>query len=95
MTTWPLCLSSLFCCGTGIFCYRKSFQLTFVLVGLGLHAQDGHDGDDDDNGGGGQGHNEPGLPMEGLGLRVAILQVNLGRGGDLGTEGRRKNKAKK
>ena len=58
-------------------------MLTFVLVGLGLDTENGDDGDDDDDGGGGQGHHEPGLSVEGLGLRVAVLQIDLRRRGDL------------
>ena len=56
---------------------------TFVLVGLGLDAEDGHDGDDNDDGGGGEGHHEPGLAMEGLLLEGAVLQVLLARRGHL------------
>ena len=54
--------------------------LTFVLVCLGLDAEDGHNGDDYDDGGGGQGHHKPRLTVEGLGFRVPILQVHLRRG---------------
>ena len=52
-------------------------------MGLGLDTENGDDGDDDDDGGGGQGHHEPGLSVEGLGLRVAVLQIDLRRRGDL------------
>ena len=56
---------------------------TFVLVRLGLDAEDGDDHNDDDDGGGGEGHNEPGLPVEGLGLQVPVLEIHFRRGRDL------------
>ena len=58
-------------------------SLTFVLVCLGLYAEDGDNSDDDDNGCCSQRHHKPRLPVEGLGLRVAVLQVHLRRSRDL------------
>ena len=67
---------------------KKDFLLTFVFVGLGLDAEDGNHHDDDDDGGRGQRHHEPDLAVEGLGLEVAELEVHLGRGLDLGNNGK-------
>ncbi len=58
-------------------------SLTFVLVRLGLYAEDGDNSYDDDNGCGGKRHHKPRLPVEGLGLRVPVLQVHLRRSRDL------------
>ena len=52
-------------------------------MGLGLDTENGDDGDDNDDGGGSQSHHEPCLSVEGLGLRVAVLQIDLRRRGDL------------
>ena len=62
--------------------------LTLVLVTFGLDAKDGDHHDDDDDGGRGQRHHEPDLAVEGLGLEVAELEVHLGRGLDLGNNGK-------
>ena len=59
---------------------NEDFELTFVLVGLGIDAEDGHYHDDDDNGGGRQSNHKPGLTVEGLFFEVTILQVDFGRG---------------
>ena len=48
-------------------------DLTFVLVGLGLDAEDGDHHDDDHNGGGGQGHYKPHLAVKRLGLKIPEL----------------------
>ena len=56
---------------------RSHNCLTFVLVGFRLDTEDGDDHDDDDDGGGSEGDHEPGLAIEGLGLQVTILQVDL------------------
>ena len=55
-------------------------NLTFVLVGFRLDAEDGDDHDDDDDGGGSEGDDEPSLTVERLRLEVTVLQVHL-RGG--------------
>ena len=48
-------------------------DLTFVLVGLGLDAENGDHHDDDHDGGGGQGHHKPHLAVERLGLEISEL----------------------
>ena len=48
-------------------------DLTFVLVGLRLDAEDGDHHDDDHDGGGGQGHHKPHLAVERLGLEISEL----------------------
>ena len=48
-------------------------DLTFVLVSLGLNAEDGDHHDDDHNGGGGQGHYKPHLAVKRLGLKIPEL----------------------
>ena len=52
-------------------------DLTFVLVGLGLDAEDGDHHDDDHDGGGGQGHNKPDLAVKRLGLKIPKLKIDL------------------
>lgn len=47
--------------------------LTFVLVGLGLDAEDGDHHDDDHDGRGGEGHHKPHLAVERLGLEIPEL----------------------
>ena len=47
--------------------------LTFVLVGLGLDAEDGDHHDDDHDRGGGEGHHKPHLTVERLGLKIPEL----------------------
>jgi len=57
-------------------------SLTFVLVALALDAEDCGYRDQHDDGGGGQGHQEPGLAVEGqtaAGIEAAVLQKALGR----------------
>ena len=58
-------------------------DLTFVLVGLGLDAEDGDHHDDDHDGGGRQGHHKPHLAVEWLGLEIPELKIDLGRSLDL------------
>ena len=53
-------------------------DLTFVLVGLGLDAEDGDHHDDDHDGGGGQGHHKPHLAVERLSLEIPELKIDLG-----------------
>ena len=48
-------------------------DLTFVLVGLGLDAEDGDHHDDDHDGRGGQSHHKPHLAVERLGLEIPEL----------------------
>ena len=57
---------------------RDDDDLTFVLVGLGLDAEDGDHHDDDHDGGGRQGDHEPHLAVEGLGLKIPKLEVDFG-----------------
>ena len=57
-----------------------SVQLTFVLVAFWFNTQNGHHHDYDDNWCCSQGHQEPGLPIERLGLQVTIFQVSFWRG---------------
>ena len=52
-------------------------DLTFVLVGLGLDAEDGDHHDDDHDGGGGQGHNKPDLAVKRLCLKIPELKIDL------------------
>ena len=47
--------------------------LTFVLVGLGLDAEDRDHHDDDHDRGGGEGHHKPHLTVERLGLEIPEL----------------------
>ena len=53
-------------------------DLTFVFVCLGLDAEDGDHHDDDHDGGGRKGDHEPHLAVEGLGLKIPKLEVDLG-----------------